>query len=194
MFCADLRPKGDYSLTQLNNRSVTKRVTNCDTPCCVRYSVKHERKKSTFAQQLHFVSLVTNIFRNESIHPLAFTTLNSRWKVAGSIPDGVIGIFHWNNPSGRNMALELTQPLTEMSIRNTSCGVKAVGAYGWQPYHFHVPIVLKSGRLNLLEQSGPVQACHGIALQCGFMWNLQYLLRICEIIHYKIILAINLWE
>jgi hypothetical protein len=26
-------------------------------------------------------------------------------KVAGSIPDGVIAIFHWNNPSGRTMAL-----------------------------------------------------------------------------------------
>jgi hypothetical protein len=25
-------------------------------------------------------------------------------KVAGSIPDGVIGIFHWHNPSGRTMA------------------------------------------------------------------------------------------
>jgi len=27
-----------------------------------------------------------------------------------------------------------------------------------------VPIVLKSGNLNLLEPSGPVQACNGIAL------------------------------
>jgi hypothetical protein len=27
-----------------------------------------------------------------------------------------------------------------------------------------VPIVLKSGSLNLLEPSGPVKACHGIAL------------------------------
>jgi hypothetical protein len=24
-------------------------------------------------------------------------------KVAGSIPDGVTGIFHWHNPSGRTM-------------------------------------------------------------------------------------------
>jgi hypothetical protein len=31
-------------------------------------------------------------------------------KVAGSIPDGVIGIFHWRNPSGRTMTLGLTQP------------------------------------------------------------------------------------
>jgi len=39
-------------------------------------------------------------------------------KVAGSIPDGVIGIFHRHNSSGRNMALGLTQPLTETSTRN----------------------------------------------------------------------------
>jgi len=48
------------------------------------------------------------------------------WKVAGSIRDGV-GIFHWHNPSGRAMALGLTQPLTEMSTRNISWGVKAAG-------------------------------------------------------------------
>ena len=45
-------------------------------------------------------------------------------KVAGSIPDGVIRIFHSHNPSGRTMALELTQHLTEMSIRNISWGGK----------------------------------------------------------------------
>jgi len=41
-------------------------------------------------------------------------------------------------------------------------GVKADGAQGWQPYHLHVPIVLKSGSPNLLEPSGPVQAANGI--------------------------------
>jgi len=66
------------------------------------------------------------------------------------------------------MALGLTQPLTEMSTRNISCGVKAAGAYGWQPYHLHVPIVLKSGSLNLLKPSGPVQACNGTALHFLF--------------------------
>ena len=33
-------------------------------------------------------------------------------KAAGSIPDGVIGIFHWYNPSDRTMALGSTQRLT----------------------------------------------------------------------------------
>jgi len=84
-------------------------------------------------------------------------------KVAGSIPDSVIEIFHWHNPSSRTMALGLTHPLTEMSTRNISWGVKSAGALDWQPYHLHVPIVLKSGSLNLLEPSGPVQACKGIA-------------------------------
>ena len=49
-------------------------------------------------------------------------------KVAGSISDGIIGIFHWHNPSSRSMALGLTQPLSEMSTRNISWGVNAAGA------------------------------------------------------------------
>jgi hypothetical protein len=40
---------------------------------------------------------------------------------ASSIPDGANEIFHYN-PSGRTVALELTQPLTEMSTRNISRG------------------------------------------------------------------------
>ena len=71
-------------------------------------------------------------------------------KVAGSILDGVVGIIHWHNPSGRTEALGLTQPLTEMSTRYISWGIKAAGAYGSHPYHLHVPIVLKCGSPNLL--------------------------------------------
>ena len=63
------------------------------------------------------------------------------------------------------MALGSTQPLTEMSTRKCFLRVKAVGAYGLQPYHLHVPIVLKSGSLTLLEPSGPVQACNGIVIK-----------------------------
>jgi hypothetical protein len=54
-------------------------------------------------------------------------------------------------------------------------GVKAAGVYGSQPYHLHVLIVLKSGFLNLLEHSGPVQACNGIALPLSlpYFWCLK---------------------
>jgi hypothetical protein len=43
-------------------------------------------------------------------------------KVAGSIPDEVIGFFNWSNPSSHTMALGSTQPLTEMSTRNLPVG------------------------------------------------------------------------
>jgi hypothetical protein len=45
----------------------------------------------------------------------------ARWRtnrqVTSSIPDGVIEIFQWHNPSGSTMALGSTQPLTKMSTR-----------------------------------------------------------------------------
>jgi len=46
----------------------------------------------------------------------------------GLIPDGVIRIFHWRNPSGRTMALGSTQPLTEMGTRNIYWRIKATGS------------------------------------------------------------------
>jgi hypothetical protein len=43
-------------------------------------------------------------------------------KVAGLIPDEVIGFLNWPNPSSRNMALGSTQPLIEMSTKNPPGG------------------------------------------------------------------------
>jgi len=43
-------------------------------------------------------------------------------EVAGSIPDDVIGILHWHNPSGCTVVLGSTRPLTKMITRNISLG------------------------------------------------------------------------
>jgi hypothetical protein len=91
----------------------------------------------------------------------------------GSIPDGFTRTFHWHNRYCCTMAVRLTQPVREMSTRHVSWGLKAAGAQGWQPYHLHVPTVLKSGSLNLLEPSGPVQACNGIALPFALQLGVQ---------------------
>jgi hypothetical protein len=48
--------------------------------------------------------------------------LRYKSEVAGSIPDGVTGIFHWHNPSDSTMARGSTQPLTEMSAKSISWG------------------------------------------------------------------------
>jgi len=50
-------------------------------------------------------------------------------------------------------------------------GVKAAVAWGWQPHHLHVPNVMKSGSLNLLEPSEPLQACYGTALPLHFYYT-----------------------
>ena len=49
-------------------------------------------------------------------------------------------------------------------LPGTFLGVKAAGAWGWQPHQLRVPNVMKSGSLNLLEPSGPHRACHGTPL------------------------------
>jgi hypothetical protein len=74
-------------------------------------------------------------------------------KFADSIPEGVIGIFHWHSPSGRRMALGSTQPLTEMSTKGISWGKGG---------RCLKPIVFKSGSHNLLEPSGPSRPVMGL--------------------------------
>jgi len=54
------------------------------------------------------------------------------WKVAGSIPDELIGILNYLNSSGRTMTQGLTQILIEVSSMNYSWGergVKVAGAW-----------------------------------------------------------------
>jgi len=73
------------------------------------------------------------LYRDYFTFTFAISVQGTRWrswlrhcatsrKVAGSIPHGVIGFFHRHNPSGRTMALGLTQPLTEISTSNVSLG------------------------------------------------------------------------
>jgi hypothetical protein len=62
------------------------------------------------------------------------------------------------------MALGVDSASNRNKYQECLLGVKTAGAYGLQPYHIHVPIVLKSCILNILEPSGSVQACNGIAL------------------------------
>jgi len=78
----------------------------------------------------------STVYIDNSLGPLARDSpciLGTRWrswlrhcatsrKVAVSIPDCVIGIFHLHYPSGRFMVLELTQPQTEMNTRNIFWG------------------------------------------------------------------------
>jgi hypothetical protein len=60
-------------------------------------------------------------------------------------------------PSGHTMAVGSTQPLNRNEYQEYFLVGKGGRCVGLKTFHFHVPIVLKSGSLNLLEPSGPVQ-------------------------------------
>jgi hypothetical protein len=49
-------------------------------------------------------------------------------KVAGSITDGVIGIFHWRNPSDRTMAPGVDSASNRIEYHEHFLRVKATGA------------------------------------------------------------------
>jgi hypothetical protein len=48
-------------------------------------------------------------------------------KVAGSIPDGVIGIFHWHNPSDHNYGPGIDSASNRNEYQEHFLGVKAAG-------------------------------------------------------------------
>ena len=66
-------------------------------------------------------------------------------------------------------------------------GVKAAGAWGWQPHHLHVLNVLKSGSLNLLEPSGPHRASYGTPLP--FTASLYYIFFLKYLINAEYIIS-----
>ena len=60
------------------------------------------------------------------------------------------------------MALGSTQPLTEVSTRSVSWGKVRPVRKADNPTS--CAVVMRSGNLNFLEHSGPLQACNGTAL------------------------------
>jgi hypothetical protein len=89
-------------------------------------------------------------------------------KVTGSIPDGVIGVFHWHYPSGRTMALGLTQPLTEMSTSTFTdnhitfmCWLSwnLVTSTSWNPQGLSRPV---TEFLYLLQNHEEFSKCRGL--------------------------------
>ena len=115
-------------------------------------------------------------------------------KVTGSISDSIIGIFHWHNLSDRTMALGSTQPLTEMSTRRISLGKcgRCVRLITLPPSS---AVVVKSGNLNFLEPSGPLQACNGTDLPFYLLTDVvSKFCSFCSVKHKSHISAIVLWR
>jgi hypothetical protein len=109
-------------------------------PGAVRLVVQRLNHYATPGPKFHIVepkilgAILINFGRRGELKPGIYVwcmeTRNMWWKcatsrkVAGSIRDGVTGIFHRRNTSRRSMVLGSTQFLKEMSTRNISCETK----------------------------------------------------------------------
>jgi hypothetical protein len=109
----------------------TMRISFLDVPHYLLPLGLYSRRASEFVIHRFYVLLIASC-SYQYLQLREWRLLLRHWatnrNVAGSIPDGVNGIFHWHNRFGRTMALGSTQPLTEMSTRNLSWGVKAACA------------------------------------------------------------------
>jgi hypothetical protein len=114
--------------------------------------------------------LTTNYFGGMQWHSWLRHCTTSQ-KVTNSIPCGVTAIFHWRNPLA-TLWLWGCLGLYEKWVPGIF-----PGRYRWQLCYLHVPVVLKSGSLKLLEPSGHAQPCTGIALPYKFfshnLWEAQ---------------------
>ena len=92
------------------------KISLCFIPTDLLFKVYH------LFRLLYFMQPRNYRFVNKEINIIYVTNWRTRWrsllrhcatswKVAGSIPAGVTGIFRWHNPSGRTMALGSSQSL-----------------------------------------------------------------------------------
>jgi len=125
---------------------------------------------SQYSQSLKqfIIKLITSMIFSIHVHCTSHCATSRH--VAGSIPVGVIGIFHWHNPSGHTVALVSTQPLTEMNTRDISLGVKEDGADKITTFMSRLSRNL--GASNSWNRQGQnLQVCNGIHLQFTFYAN-----------------------
>jgi hypothetical protein len=81
---------------------------------------------------------------------------------AGSIPDGVTGIFQWHNPSGRTIALGVDSASNRNEYQVSFLRIKAAGAWGWHLYHHPVPLSWNVGTLNSWNPLGHSRPITGL--------------------------------
>ena len=126
----------------------------------------------TFLKQLYMFRTTNSLTLRSTfwlyIH-LSVGTALAQWlrccvtnrKVAGSIPDGVIWIFHWHKI---HYGPGVDSPSNRDEYQEYFLGGKGGRCVRLATLPPSCAVVMKSGNLNFLEPSGPLQACNGTAL------------------------------
>ena len=125
-------------------------LSNADAVCLLRGT---NWKNPPPSQRTHMPSPMFGLMSCLTLTGDRGSTVVKVKKVAVSIPDGVIEIFHWHNTSDRTVALGSTRPLTP-GVFPGGKGGRCVRLTTLPP---SCAVSMKSGYLNFLEPSGPIQ-------------------------------------
>ena len=147
-----------YIYIYLHNIKNTCNVKHNNKFCC---SISSNVSAMNRKRNLLLVHPPTNlsVFLTPVNYPPHYATNR---QVACLIPDGVIGIFQWHNPSGRTMALGVNSASNRNEYQVYFLGVKAAGAWGWQPYHHPVPLPWNLGTLTSWNPLGHSRPATGL--------------------------------
>jgi len=138
----------------------------------------------TFLKQLYMFRTTNSLTLRSTfwlyIH-LSVGTALAQWlrccvtnrKVAGSIPDGVIWIFHWHKI---HYGPGVDSPSNRDEYQEYFLGGKGGRCVRLATLPPSCAVVMKSGNLNFLEPSGPLQACNGTALSFTAFGTMHWLL------------------
>ena len=92
-------------------------------------------------------------------------------KVAGSMPAGVTGIFHWHKILPIALSSWGRLSLWQKWVPGAFPGCKGGRCIRLTTLPPSMAVVMKSGNLNFLESSGPLQACNGTAADVFYMFR-----------------------
>jgi hypothetical protein len=88
-------------------------------------------------------------------------------KVTGSIPDGVIGIFHWHKSFRSQYGPGVASASNRNEYQENFPGGKCDRCVRLTTLPPSCAVVKKSGNLNFLEPSGPHQTCTKVVWHCA---------------------------
>jgi len=122
----------------------------------------------------NIVAIFTFVFGNTLLtcYSINMGTAVAQWlricatnrKVAGSIPVGVIGIFHWHKILQIALWPWSRLSLQQKWVSGAFPGGKGSRCVRLTTLPLSCAVLMKSGNLNFLDPSGPLQACNGTAL------------------------------
>ena len=157
-----------YILNSLSESVALLNTGGCiDFLVCVVWSLI---RYNTMKQSDNYINQGTEwktVMQNWKTYAIRWGTAVTQWlrrcatnqKIAGSTADGVIGIFHWHNPSDRTMALGVDSSCNRIHVPGVFPGCKGGRCVGLTTYHHPVPLSRNLGTLtswNPQSPSGPV--------------------------------------